>query len=116
MSFLNPKEYASFSKSYMLSSQEHRDYRGRHRVLLARKYIDMRDWDLPDKWASKHPNSLQDVRRKCRAQFVYDFGLSQSAVLDVQQQAIAGPLYVLREQGIEVHQYAPPLLLRLRTA
>ena len=58
-----------------MSSHEQRDYRNRHRIILDGTCVEYRDWDLPDKWASKHPNSLRDVRLKCLAQFVYNYGL-----------------------------------------
>jgi hypothetical protein len=64
-----------FFSSYMMSSQEQRDYRNRYRILLNGTCVNHRDWDLPDKWASKHPNSLRDVRLKCLAQLVYNYGL-----------------------------------------
>ena len=81
-----------FSSSVMLSSREKRDYRVQYRV-HAGSYQRLREWDLPDSWAPAHPNSLQAVKQKCAAQFVYDFGfelimdasLSITSVLTVQQ-------------------------------
>ena len=73
--FSTERSMHMFFRSYMMSSHEQRDYRGHHRIMLDGTCVECRDWDLPDQWASKHPNSLQDVRLKCLAQFVYDWGL-----------------------------------------
>ena len=73
--FSTERNMHRFFSSYMMSSHEQRDYRSRHRIILDGTCVEHRDWDLPDKWASTHPNSLQDVRRKCLVQFVYNYGL-----------------------------------------
>jgi hypothetical protein len=80
-----------FSSSVMVSSREKRDYRNKYRVHVG-PYHDLREWDLPDSWAPKHPNSLQAVQQKCQSQFAWDFGfelifasLNSKSNLTVQQ-------------------------------
>ncbi len=81
-----------FSRGIMVSSQHVHDYRENYRVRTSLHQA-LREWDLPDSWAPKHPNSLQAVQQKCKTQFVYDFGfelimdasLSIESVLTVQQ-------------------------------
>ena len=89
--YSNERNKHLFSSSVMLSSQETRDYRDKYRV-HAGSYHDLRKWDLPGDWAPKRPNSLQAVRLKCAAQFVYDFGFEQinaslcgKSILTIQQ-------------------------------
>ena len=85
------KRTNNFSSSIMLSSQETRDYRIQYRVHAGSCHR-LREWDLPGSWAPKHPNSLQAVRLKCAAQFVYNYGfelinasLSGKSILTIQQ-------------------------------
>ena len=80
-----------FSRGIVVSSQHVHDYRENYRVRTS-PHQALREWELPDIWAPKHPGSLQAAQQKCDAQFAWNFGcrvlnasLSGKSVLTVQQ-------------------------------